>query len=74
MSRRRKSRDEIEERLASVRQQQAGAGRALDRYFEAFEEGPLSPPDCQERIGMLGTRVEASVSRGGHARGAEKQG
>ncbi|MPZ93129.1 MAG: hypothetical protein GEU68_16200 [Actinobacteria bacterium] len=53
-----KSRDEIEERLASVRQQQAGAFRALDRYFAAFEEGSLSPTDCQERIGMLKARIE----------------
>lgn len=34
-----KSRDEIQERIASVRQQQAGASRALDRYFAAFEQG-----------------------------------
>jgi uncharacterized small protein (DUF1192 family) len=54
-----KSRDEIEERLASVRQQIAGARRALDRYFAAFEEGSLSPSDCQERIGMLRERIEA---------------
>ena len=54
-----KGRDEIEERLVSVRQQQAGARRALDRYFAAFEEGSLSPSDCQERIGMLKTRIEA---------------
>jgi hypothetical protein len=44
-----------------VRQQQAGARRALVRYFAAFEEGSLSPPDCQERIGMLQTRIEASL-------------
>jgi site-specific DNA recombinase len=54
-----KSRDEIEERIASVRQQQAGARRALDRYFAAFEEGSLSPSDCQERVGMLNGRIEA---------------
>jgi len=54
-----KSRDEIEGRLASLRQQQAGASRALDRYFAAFEEGSLSPTDCQERIGMLKARIEA---------------
>jgi site-specific DNA recombinase len=54
-----KSRDEIEERLASLRQQQAGARRALDRYFAAFEEGSLSPSDCQERISMLKARIEA---------------
>lgn len=37
---------------ATGRQQQAGARRALDRYF-AFEEGSPSPSDCQERIDML---------------------
>jgi hypothetical protein len=41
-----------------VRQQQAGARRALDRYFGAFEEGSLSPSDCQERISMLKERIE----------------
>ena len=54
-----KSKEEVEERLASIRQQQAGATRALDRYFVAFEEGSLSPSDCQERIGMLKARIEA---------------
>ena len=54
-----KSKEEIEERIASIRQQQAGASRALDRYFAAFEEGSLSPSDCQERIGMLKARIEA---------------
>jgi site-specific DNA recombinase len=54
-----KNREETEERIASVRQQQAGARRALDRYFAAFEEGSLSPSDCQERIGMLKARIES---------------
>ena len=54
-----KSKEEIEERIASIRQQRAGASRALDRYFAAFEEGSLSPSDCQERIGMLKARIEA---------------
>jgi site-specific DNA recombinase len=54
-----RSRDEIQARLASGRQQQAGARRALDRYFAAFEAGSLSPSDCQDRIGMLKARIEA---------------
>lgn len=54
-----KSKEKIVERIASMRQQQAGARRALDRYFAAFEEGSLSPSDCQERVGMLRARIEA---------------
>jgi hypothetical protein len=53
-----KSRDEIEERIRSVRQQQAAGRRALDRYFAAFEEGSLSPSDCQERVGLLKAGIE----------------
>jgi hypothetical protein len=32
-----RSREEIEGRLAVIRQKRAGAVRALDRYFAAFE-------------------------------------
>lgn len=53
-----RSREEIEGRLALIRQERAGAVRALDRYFAAFEEGSLAPADCQERIGMLKERIE----------------
>jgi hypothetical protein len=40
----------------------AGARRALDRYLAAFEEGSLSPLDCQERIGKLKSRIDALVA------------
>ncbi len=46
-------------RLASIGHELAGARRALDRYFGAFEEGRLSAADCQERIERLRGRIEA---------------
>ncbi len=46
-------------RLASIRQELAGARRALDRYFGAFEQGIMSAADCQERIERLLDRIEA---------------
>ena len=46
-------------RLASIGHELAGARRALDRYFGAFEEGRLSAADCQERIDRLRGRIEA---------------
>jgi site-specific DNA recombinase len=51
--------EETERKLAGVRQQLAGARRSLDRYFAAFEEGSLSPADCQERIAKLKARIDA---------------
>lgn len=51
--------EEIERRLHAIRREQAGAQRALDRYFAAFEEGSLSPADCKERVGGLKTRIES---------------
>jgi chromosome segregation ATPase len=62
-----KSKGEIEERIASIRQQQAGARRALDRYFAAFEDGSPSPSDCQERISMLNPRIEALEAEERHS-------
>jgi hypothetical protein len=49
-------------RLAGVRQELAGAKRSLDRYFGAFEEGSLSPADCQERIANLKARTDALIA------------
>jgi site-specific DNA recombinase len=46
-------------RLSAVQQELAGARRSLDRYFAAFEEGSLSPADCQERIAKLKVRIDA---------------
>jgi site-specific DNA recombinase len=53
------SSEESSERLAAIRQGLAGARRALDRYFSAFEEGSLSPRDCQQRIARLRGRIES---------------
>ncbi|MFB3737916.1 MAG: recombinase family protein, partial [Candidatus Velamenicoccus archaeovorus] len=49
-------------RLTGIRQQVAGAKRSLDRYFAAFEEGSLSPADCQERIAKLKARIDALMA------------
>ena len=49
-------------RLAGVRQELAGAKRSLDRYFAAFEEGSLSPADCQERIARLTAQIDALIA------------
>ncbi len=51
--------EETERRRRAIRQESAGAQRALDRYFAAFEEGSLSPADCQERITRLRGRIDA---------------
>ena len=46
-------------RVGAIRQELAAARRGLDRYFAAFEEGSLSPSDCQERIARLKARIDA---------------
>ena len=51
--------EEATRRLASIRQELAGARRALDRYFVAFEEGSLSATDCQDRIAGLKAKLDA---------------
>jgi len=51
--------EEAGRRLASIRQQLAGARRSLDRYFGAFEQGIMSAADCKERIELLRDRIEA---------------
>jgi hypothetical protein len=47
---------------AGVRQELAGAKRSLDRYFATFEEGSLSPADCQERIARLTAQIDALIA------------
>jgi site-specific DNA recombinase len=54
--------EEAAGRLAGLRQELAGAKRSLDRYFAAFEEGSLSPADCQERIAKLKARTDALIA------------
>ncbi len=49
---------EIEQRLASIRAEIARAEQALERYYEAFEQGKLSPERCDERLTRLQARIE----------------
>jgi site-specific DNA recombinase len=51
-------RPQLEERLASTRTEVVRLERKLERYFEAFEEGELSPADCRERIQSHRDRLE----------------
>ena len=54
----RRPRPEIEQRLASIGAEIARAEQALERYYEAFERGKLSPERCEERLSRLQTRLE----------------
>ena len=53
-----RNRPEIEQRLASIGAEIARAEQALERYFEAFEQGRLSPERCDERLMRLQARLE----------------
>jgi len=53
-----RARPEIEQRLASVGAEIARAEQALERYYEAFEQGRLSPERCDERLSRLQARLE----------------
>ncbi len=53
-----RARPEIEQRLASIGAEVARAEQALERYFEAFEQGRLSPERCDERLTRLQARLE----------------
>ena len=53
-----RTRPEIEQRLASMGAEIARAEQALERYYEAFEQGKLSPERCDERISRLQARLE----------------
>jgi site-specific DNA recombinase len=53
-----RARPEIEQRLASVKAEIARAEQALERYYEAFEQGKLSPERCDERLSRLQARLE----------------
>jgi site-specific DNA recombinase len=51
-------RPEVEQRLASIGAEIGRAEQALERYYEAFEQGGLSPERCDERLSRLQTRLE----------------
>jgi site-specific DNA recombinase len=53
-----RNRPEIEQRLASIGAEIARAEQALERYYEAFEQGKLSPERCDERLTRLQARLE----------------
>jgi len=53
-----RSRPEIEQRLASIGAEITRAEQALERYYEAFEQGKLSPERCDERLSRLQARLE----------------
>jgi len=53
-----RTRPEIELRLASIGAEIARAEQALERYYEAFEQGKLSPERCDERLSRLQARLE----------------
>ncbi len=54
-------RPRVEEQLASTRAEIARLEAKLERYFEAFEDGSLSPADCQDRV--RGHRARLAVLR-----------
>jgi site-specific DNA recombinase len=53
-----RTRPEIEQRLDSIGAEIARAEQALERYYEAFEQGKLSPERCDERLTRLQARLE----------------
>jgi site-specific DNA recombinase len=53
-----KRRPEFEQRLASIGAEIARAEQALERYYEAFEQGKLSPERCEERLTRLQVRLD----------------
>jgi site-specific DNA recombinase len=53
-----RARPEIEQRLSSIGAEIARAEQALERYYEAFEQGQLSPERCEERLSRLQARLE----------------
>jgi site-specific DNA recombinase len=53
-----KRRPEFEQRLASIRAETTRAEQSLKRYYEAFEQGKLSPERCEDRLAHLQTRLD----------------
>jgi len=51
-------RPEFEQRLASIAAEITRAEQALERYYEAFEQGKLSPERCEERLTRLQARLD----------------
>jgi site-specific DNA recombinase len=53
-----RTRPEIEQRLASIGAEIARVEQALERYYEAFEQGKLSAERFDERLTRLQARLE----------------
>jgi site-specific DNA recombinase len=51
-------RPEFEQRLASIHAEIIRAEQALERYYEAFEQGELSPERCEDRLTRLQARLD----------------
>ncbi|HEV2757241.1 MAG TPA: recombinase family protein, partial [Actinomycetota bacterium] len=63
----------VQDRIAALRQEQAGVSRAIDRYFAAFEAGTMKAAACQERLDGLQARQDALRAEGAGADGAGGQ-
>jgi site-specific DNA recombinase len=53
-----KRRPEFEQQLASITAEITRAEQALERYYEAFEQGTLSPERCEARLTRLQARLD----------------
>jgi site-specific DNA recombinase len=53
-----KRRPEFEQRLASISAEITRAEQALERYYEAFEQGKLSAERCEDRLVRLQVRLD----------------
>jgi site-specific DNA recombinase len=53
-----RARPELEQRLASIAAEITRGEQALERYYEAFEQGTLSPERCDQRLVRLQTRLD----------------
>src|SRR5579862_154920 len=53
-----KRRPQFEQRLASIGAEITRAEQALERYYEAFEGGKLSPERCEDRLARLQARLD----------------
>ena len=51
-------RPQLDQRLASIRAEINRAEQALERYYEAFEQGKLSPERCEQRLKRLRARLD----------------
>ena len=49
---------EVEQQLAAVSAEITRNEQALERYYQAFEEGKLSPERCEARLTRLQTRLD----------------